>query len=532
MIDVLCLNEHINAGVRRFPGEVFALEAAAGAVAAMQASGLLIPIAAVHDLWYATPGRILSPAGLEALEAPAPAVAGDREMPGVLRVLQMVDYDPGNAAYRYHSAINHLGPHASAFARWGNANPYVDLRQWDGTSQRMTLEALYWTAHVLHVHIDFRILKHSLGMLPRGILVRHYHGSLEPGFRDVLVEQALDDSLGAIQIGARLYHLQFSERMRWWPIPMPVRSYAALALAVRKARADDGVIRIAHSPTMRHRKGTEVLLEVVGAMQKAGAPVVVDLIEGLPHGEALRRRAACDITFDSFWLGMQGSGLEGAAMGQVVLAGDPDARAANVQHFGACPWTYANDAGALREALERFVEFPAWRLEEARRVHAFVRQHHDYPAVARRYAEILAEHLPGRGIVIPDLPAPDHSDAVLLAGIYGDRDPSRLLGNSVVVVPDLSPPAIEGDINFGPRRLEPAQFPVAPAPAAAVEADPVLEGAPAAPANPEPAAGRSALDAIEEEPFGAPAVSSTPAPVAPADRSSNSRRRKKRRGRS
>ncbi len=40
------------------------------------------------------------------------------------------------------------------------------------------------------------------------------------------------------------------------------------------------------------------------------------LIENMEHGAALRLKASCDAVFDSFWLGMQGSGLEGAAMGK------------------------------------------------------------------------------------------------------------------------------------------------------------------------------------------------------------------------
>jgi hypothetical protein len=43
-----------------------------------------------------------------------------------------------------------------------------------------------------------------------------------------------------------------------------------------------------------------------------------------------------------------------------------------------------------------------FREEEAQRVGAYVRQYHDYPAVARRYSEILQARIPE--ITVPDAP--------------------------------------------------------------------------------------------------------------------------------
>jgi glycosyltransferase involved in cell wall biosynthesis len=162
------------------------------------------------------------------------------------------------------------------------------------------------------------------------------------------------------------------------------------------------VFRVAHSPTVRKLKGTEVFLEVCSRLRAKGIPIEPVLIEKMSHRDALEAKAACDATFDSFWLGIQGSGLEGAAMGQPVVAGDFDACAAYVKHIGSCPYTFANDADSLADQLAALATDAEFYSEEAQRVGAYVREHHDYPAVARRYSEILKSRIPE--IAVPDVP--------------------------------------------------------------------------------------------------------------------------------
>jgi glycosyltransferase involved in cell wall biosynthesis len=115
------------------------------------------------------------------------------------------------------------------------------------------------------------------------------------------------------------------------------------------------------------------------------------MIEGKRHGEALAMKADADLTFDSFWLGLQGSGLEAAAMGQMVIAGDNDVRALYVNsEVGECPYTYVRDRKQLTDAIEWAITDPDYRQREASRVNAYVTQYHDYAAVAKRYEQIIA----------------------------------------------------------------------------------------------------------------------------------------------
>jgi hypothetical protein len=115
------------------------------------------------------------------------------------------------------------------------------------------------------------------------------------------------------------------------------------------------------------------------------------LIENMEHGQALRVKASCDAVFDSFWLGMQGSGLEGAAMGKAVIAGDPEAQN-DLRKLGiAVPWTVANDEYQLRDALAKLATDRRFYAAEVERVHQYVRTYHDYPVVGRKYADILTQ---------------------------------------------------------------------------------------------------------------------------------------------
>jgi hypothetical protein len=344
--------------------------------------------------WWGMPGRLLDTLGDD-----AEAVFATERTPGAITILAGTTYDPGSSAFRLHTAINQCSPHASIFARYGNNNPHCDLRQLDILGDAALVRAAMELAAVVHCHMDWSLLE-LVGVQWKGVLVHHYHGSLGTTRNEkALVDNARDEELDALQVGARLYHLQFSDRMEWLPIAIPVDRYARLAAATKRS---EKVFRVAHSPTVRRLKGTEVFLEVCSQLRAKGIPVEPVLIENMSHHDALVAKAACDATFDSFWLGIQGSGLEGAAMGQPVIAGDFDACAAYVQHVGACPYTFANDADSLSEMLSVLAQDTVFREEEAARVGAYAREYHDYPAVARRYSEILQARIPE--IAVPDVP--------------------------------------------------------------------------------------------------------------------------------
>lgn len=349
---------------------------------------MVVDAETVAMLWDA-PGRVLVPDGWGTTYQPVPPSAR------ATRVLQLTQYDPGSAVYRYHSAANTVPGVVSAFVRWGDSNPHCSLRQWDGVIHQRTVEALALTADVIHVHMDFRTLTDDLrvAVSKHQRLAITYHGSVLPDdTRRVFVDHERDERLNAIQFGARPYHGRYGVT-RYLPIPVPVADYRMAAAGHRRGDR----LRVAHSPTRREIKGTQALVDAVAWLNDTeGLRIELVLIEGMDHGEALRVKASCDVTFDSFWLGMQGSGIEGAAMGQVVIAGDTAAAAeAAALNDGAIPWTFADDKYALVDVLRRVATNPAWAQQEAARVHDYVTRWHDYPAVGARYRNYLTKALYG-----------------------------------------------------------------------------------------------------------------------------------------
>jgi hypothetical protein len=127
------------------------------------------------------------------------------------------------------------------------------------------------------------------------------------------------------------------------------------------------------------------------ALRASGYDIEPVLIEGLTHGEAIQLKQSCHVTFDSFWLGIQGSGLEAACMQQMVIAGDAAVRNEYMQAFGEVPYTFADNAEQLRSALARACEDERWRAREAARVNAYVKDHHSYEAVGSTFAQIMKQ---------------------------------------------------------------------------------------------------------------------------------------------
>ena len=349
------------------------------------AEGLVASREQIEQVWRQA-SSILSPTLIDS-QYQRPAYA-----PSALKVLQVTAYDPGSSVYRYSSAAN-VGGVTSVLVRHGHTNAHCDLRNLDVEIDAVTVQLLYDTADVVHSHMDYYVVRNVLRQAPRAgqIQCLTYHGSVDPqnpGGSIRVNEGKNDDRMDAVVFGARPYHHRFKVK-HWLPIPMPVNDYLQLA---KQEKREGKTFRVAHSPTVRRIKGTQEFLRACDFLTyQMNIEIEPVLIEGLEHGEALRLKASCDAVFDSFWLGMQGSGLEGAAMGLPVLAGDPEAQKDLTKLGIPVPWTVANDEQGLRDALAKLATDHTFYAAEAARVHAYVRQYHDYPVVGQKYADILTE---------------------------------------------------------------------------------------------------------------------------------------------
>lgn len=315
----------------------------------------------------------------EALVGPAP-VAG-RE---ALRIIHVAGLDAGMVVFRLHSATNSTTPHESAMAVSPRPDrPYREPRQLCLRRDRGAVQAAVRDADVVHCHLSYHELD-ALGVPFRGAVVIHHHGTM---YRTSAGARNTQDARRAhLRLVSNPELLRYGDGLVYLPNPVPAARYRRMR--ERLWRPDpDGWVRVGHSPSKRENKGTEAFLAAVERLRAGGVKVRPVLIENATHAESLRRKAReVDVFFDSFWLGMQCSGLEAAAMGIPVVAGDEHVRAF---HGGRTPYAYADDGDALAEVLRDMAASEEVRYTHGESVAAYVARRHDYAAVASRYLDAL-----------------------------------------------------------------------------------------------------------------------------------------------
>jgi len=155
-------------------------------------------------------------------------------------------------------------------------------------------------------------------------------------------------------------------------------------------------LRIAHAPSKRAVKGTEAVLAAVESLRARGAPVELDLIEGVPNHEARKRYAAADVVVDQLRVGWYGMfAIESMALARpVVVHLDEEAAAETENAFGLPLPLVRADEGTLVEVLAGLVEARAELPERGRRSREYVERVHAHTAVARRVLEIYERVMP------------------------------------------------------------------------------------------------------------------------------------------
>ncbi|MEZ4938239.1 MAG: hypothetical protein R2799_11665 [Crocinitomicaceae bacterium] len=77
---------------------------------------------------------------------------------------------------------------------------------------------------------------------------------------------------------------------------------------------------ICHAPSQKDVKGTKYIIQAIDQLINQGYPIKFDLIENVPHSEALKRIAKSDIFIDQLNLGAYGmAALEGLSLNKTVL---------------------------------------------------------------------------------------------------------------------------------------------------------------------------------------------------------------------
>jgi len=309
--------------------------------------------------------------------------AGRRE---ALRVVQIASLDPAAVGARLHTALNTTTPHASLLftAPRSGADPFQAPTQFNVGRDKTMLSLAWDEADVVHWHLTYQLLRDqhkSWKLKPWRVI--HHHGTM---FRTkVDYYEAMDRVHAGLRLVSTLELTQYAHDLHWLPNPMAVAEYRRL----RAGYQPGPTFRVAHSPSKRHLKGTEQFLAACATLAAKGLPIEPVLIEGMTYAQSVAAKATCDAVFDSFWLGIQCSGLEGAAMGLPVIAGDAFTAGKYREIVGHVPYTYADDEATLTEALERLVVDADWRRGEAERVATYCETWHDEAAVALRYLDLL-----------------------------------------------------------------------------------------------------------------------------------------------
>ena len=156
------------------------------------------------------------------------------------------------------------------------------------------------------------------------------------------------------------------------------------------------VLRVAHAPSSRTVKGTEAVAAAVEALRDGGAPIELDLIEGIPHREARRRYAGADVIVDQLRIGWYGMfAIESMALAKpVVVHLDEQAAAETEEAFGLELPLVPADEQSLEDVLAGLLEAREALPELGRRSRDYVEHVHAHTQVARRVLEIYERVMP------------------------------------------------------------------------------------------------------------------------------------------
>jgi glycosyltransferase involved in cell wall biosynthesis len=148
---------------------------------------------------------------------------------------------------------------------------------------------------------------------------------------------------------------------------------------------EDGVIRIAHAPSLRRKKGTEFVEESVAELKKMGYPVELVLIEKVPFNQVKALYESADIGVDQVLYGWYGKvSIELMALGKpVVCYVNPQWQA----YLPDMPIVNAHPS-QLTQKLRELVEDAQLRQTLGQAGQIYVQKHHDVKVIVDQCLEL------------------------------------------------------------------------------------------------------------------------------------------------
>nr|KXH77490.1 MAG: hypothetical protein AM324_03640 [Candidatus Thorarchaeota archaeon SMTZ1-83] len=186
------------------------------------------------------------------------------------------------------------------------------------------------------------------------------------------------DKLSDLNVTVEFDHLKLHPRIQHIFYPFQVDRF-------RVRESENELLRIAHAPTSRKAKGTDIIVSVVSLLEKE-YPVKLVLIEGLSYSRALELKYTCDIMIDQLGeLGYGMNSLEALAMGIPTCTSLPRDYEA---YLGAHPFINVNPEN-LRQKLVELIENRKLRRKKAAEGRRWVEAFHDSRKVVMQIHSLL-----------------------------------------------------------------------------------------------------------------------------------------------
>ena len=289
-------------------------------------------------------------------------------------------HDVGGVGIALKQAFDHHAPdwEARAVCRATSYLDYpTDIVWGPGNQRRNEVIALMRSADVFHIMDNERALR-WLGPYRRGkaVVIQHLGSRFrrnEAMLSRLLSKAAVTQVTDSIDL--------IRPNVAFEPTAMDFAELARLSFDQFKPKTR---IRIAHAPTRRSIKSTDIIMATIARLQERH-PIDFDLIERVGNRECLERKARADIFVDQLLLGFGVNAIECWAMGIPVVSGlaDQKARQNVIDLWGECPWEDAT-ADTLESVLERLITDRKHRAAVAERGLAHGLAWHSQPAVVDR----------------------------------------------------------------------------------------------------------------------------------------------------
>ncbi len=154
-------------------------------------------------------------------------------------------------------------------------------------------------------------------------------------------------------------------------------------------------IRVAHAPTNRYYKNTQAIIDVCTQLESKGK-IAFDLIENVPHTDALKRKQKADIFIDQIGdRGGWGYGMNSVESLSMGICTVNTIQTAMLSLLGDHPFVNANEK-TLRSLLEELVSNHDQILAAGKKGKQWVEEKHDVRFVAKR----LYDYYEGIGLII------------------------------------------------------------------------------------------------------------------------------------